>query len=204
MEVFNSIVGSIASKVAEYNVDLAARQLGYLFKHKSKFLNEMVQRSVDAANRNGEVIFDWLTAVDEKISEEAATQLQEDEEKAMKMCFSRFCPDFKSRYLLSKKVDKESDAITQLLAKKDEFNTISYLPAVEAIDIIRPVREYESFESRSGAFDELMVALKDDTTSIIGVYGMGGLKLDNDPSIDVRAAWLRSTEESQEGSCHLG
>ncbi|KAK8570784.1 hypothetical protein V6N13_103188 [Hibiscus sabdariffa] len=89
MEVFNSIVGSIASKVAEYNVDLAARQLGYLFKHKSKFLNEMVQRSVDAANRNGEVIFDWLTAVDEKISEEAATQLQEDEEKAMKMCFSR-------------------------------------------------------------------------------------------------------------------
>ncbi|KAK8570829.1 hypothetical protein V6N13_103228 [Hibiscus sabdariffa] len=100
MDVFVSIVGSLVAKAAEYIVDPTAQQLSYLFKPRSKFLNlrtkvqelkdarERVQQSVDSANRKGEVIFDdvqrWLTVVDEKISEEAATQLQDDEEKAMK------------------------------------------------------------------------------------------------------------------------
>ncbi|KAK8570804.1 hypothetical protein V6N13_103207 [Hibiscus sabdariffa] len=100
MEVFISIVGSLVGKAAEYTVDPAARQLSYLFKPRTKFLNlhskvqdlkdarERLQQSVDSANRNGEVIFDdvqrWLTEVNEKISEQAATQLQEDEEKAIK------------------------------------------------------------------------------------------------------------------------
>ncbi|XP_039044477.1 disease resistance protein At4g27190-like [Hibiscus syriacus] len=248
MEALFSIV-----KAAKYTVDPTARQLGYIFKHKAKFLNlqtkvqdlegarQRLQQSVEAANRNGEMISDdvqrWLTEVDEKISEQAAKQLREEEEKATKRCFLGFCPDFKSRYQLSRKADKEADAITQLLTQKDAFNTVSYLPSVEVTDIIRPVKEYEAFKSRSGAFDEVMAALEDDTVSIIGVYGIGGvgkttlvkevagqakkklsfdevvfvavtqspntvniqneianklgLKLDNDSSVDVRAARLR-------------
>ncbi|KAK8604920.1 hypothetical protein V6N13_082383 [Hibiscus sabdariffa] len=100
MEVLSSFVGSLAGKAAEYAVLSIARQLGYLFKHKSMFRNlrskvqelkdakERVQQSVDAANRDGGVIFDdvqrWLAVASEKISEDAARQLQEDEEKAMK------------------------------------------------------------------------------------------------------------------------
>ncbi|KAK9016281.1 hypothetical protein V6N11_078783 [Hibiscus sabdariffa] len=191
MDVLVSIVGSLASKAAEYTVDPPARQLGYLFNHKSKFQNlrskvqdlkdakERMQQSVEAANRNGEEIFDdvkrWLAEVNEKISEQSATQLQEDEEKATKRCFAGFCPDFNSRYRLSKKADKEADAVTQLLIKKDSFNTVSYLTAVEVTDIIKPVKVYEAFGSRTGAFDCVMAALEDDTVSIIGVYGMGGV-----------------------------
>ncbi|KAK8570803.1 hypothetical protein V6N13_103206 [Hibiscus sabdariffa] len=100
MEVFFSIVGSLAAKAAEYAVDPVARQLSYLFKPGTKFLNlrskvqdlkdarERLQLSVNLANRRGEVIFDdvqrWLTEVNEKISEQASTQLQEDEEKVTK------------------------------------------------------------------------------------------------------------------------
>ncbi|KAK8570809.1 hypothetical protein V6N13_103211 [Hibiscus sabdariffa] len=100
MEVIISIVGSLAAKAAEYAVDPLARQLSYLFKPRSKFLNlrtkvqelkdarERVQQSVNSATRKGDVIFDdvqrWLTVVDEKISEEAATQLQDDEGNATK------------------------------------------------------------------------------------------------------------------------
>ncbi|KAK8570834.1 hypothetical protein V6N13_103233 [Hibiscus sabdariffa] len=99
MEVIISIVGSLAAKAAEYAVDPLARQLSYLFKPRSKFLKldnkvqelkgarERVQQSVNSATRKGDVISDdvqrWLTVVD-KISEEAATQLQDDEGKATK------------------------------------------------------------------------------------------------------------------------
>ncbi|KAK8514635.1 hypothetical protein V6N12_057533 [Hibiscus sabdariffa] len=191
MEVFISIVGSLVGKAAEYTVDPAARQLSYLFKPRTKFLNlhskvqdlkdarERLQQSVDSANRNGEVIFDdvqrWLTEVNEKISEQAATQLQEDEEKAIKRCFMGFCPDFKSRYHFSKKADREANAIAQLLTKNDAFNVVGYLPSVEVMDIIRPIKKYEAFGSRTAAFDGVMAALEDETVSIIGVYGMGGV-----------------------------
>ncbi|KAL4303564.1 hypothetical protein GQ457_10G010560 [Hibiscus cannabinus] len=191
MEVIFAIVGSLASKAAEYTVDPTARQLSYLFKHKTKFLNlwtkvqdlkdakERVQQSVDAANRNGEEIFDdvqrWLTEVNEKISEQAARQLQEDEEKAMRRCFADLFPDFNSRYRLSKKADKEANDIVKLLNKKDGFDGVSYRPAFEGVGIIRPVKEYEAFGSRSGVLDGVMESLEDDAVSIIGVYGMGGV-----------------------------
>ncbi|GMI65264.1 hypothetical protein HRI_000195700 [Hibiscus trionum] len=187
ISIVGSICGSVAGKATEYAVDPIAQQFSYLFKHKSKFQNlrckvgdlkdagERVKQSVREADRNGEVIFPdverWLAAVNEKISDEAATQLQEDEEKAMKRCFAGFCPDFKSRYQLSKKAQKEADAIAQLLKEKDRFVRVSY----RAIGIIRPVKEYEVFESRTGAFNGVMVALEDDSVNIIGVYGMGGV-----------------------------
>ncbi|KAL4379262.1 hypothetical protein GQ457_02G040270 [Hibiscus cannabinus] len=191
MDVLVSIVGSLVAKATEYTVGPTARQLSYLFKPRSKFLNlrskvqelkdarERVQQSVDSANRKGEVIFDdvqrWLIVANEKISEEAATQLQEDEEKARKRCLAGFCPYFKSSYRLSKKADKEANAIAQLLIQKDNFEGVSYPSDLRGIDIIRPVKEYEAFASRSVALDGVMAALEDDTLSIIGVYGMGGV-----------------------------
>ncbi|KAL4376215.1 hypothetical protein GQ457_02G040190 [Hibiscus cannabinus] len=191
MEAFISIVGALAAKAAEYTVDPAARQLSYLFKPRSKFLKlhtkvqdleearQRVQQSVEVATRNGEVIFDdvqrWLTEVNGKISGQAATQVREDEEKATKRCLAGFCPDFKSRYHLGKKADKEANAIAQLLMEKDAFNAVGYLPVVQAMDTTRHDKEYEAFGSRSRAFDELMTALEDDAVSIIGVYGMGGV-----------------------------
>ncbi|XP_022718918.1 uncharacterized protein LOC111277046 isoform X2 [Durio zibethinus] len=191
MEVLISIVGSLATKAAEYTVDPIARQVSYLFKHESKFQNlknqlqklkdarEIVQHSVDEANRNAEQIFPcvnrWLTTVNEKISDQAATQLKEDEEKAKKRCFAELCPNFKSRYQLSKKMEKEVNTIAQLLNQKDEFNgRVSDRPAPKEI-ATRPVKDYKAFESRSGVLNGLMEALEDDNFNIIGVHGMGGV-----------------------------
>ncbi|KAK9016282.1 hypothetical protein V6N11_078784 [Hibiscus sabdariffa] len=191
MGILVSIVGSLLAKAAEYIVDPTAQQLSYLFKPRSKFLNlrskvqdlkdarERVQQSVDSANRKGEVIFDdvqrWLTVANEKISDESATRLQENEEKATKRCSVGFCPDFKFSYQLSKKADKEANVIAQLLTQKDNFDGVSYPSLPKGIDIIRSVKEYEAFGSRSGAFNTVMAALEDETVSIIGVYRMGGV-----------------------------
>ncbi|XP_022745650.1 disease resistance protein At4g27190-like [Durio zibethinus] len=189
ISIVGSILGSLAGKAVEYTVDPIARQVSYLFKHKSKFQNlrdqlkklkiarESVQEDVNAATRQGKEIFsyvdEWLTKV-RGICDEAAGQLDEDEEKAKQMCFVGLCPNFKSRYQLSRKAEKEANTIAELLKDKDRFGGVSYRPAPEGI-ASRPVREYEDFESRTGAFDAVMEALKDANLSIIGVYGMGGV-----------------------------
>ncbi|KAK8632988.1 hypothetical protein V6N13_013843 [Hibiscus sabdariffa] len=140
MGILVSIVGSLLAKAAEYIVDPTAQQLSYLFKPRSKFLNlrskvqdlkdarERVQQSVDSANRKGEVIFDdvqrWLTVANEKISDESATRLQENEEKATKRCSVGFCPDFNCRILskgedvLSRTLKRSNNTIQQLFTEK--------------------------------------------------------------------------------------
>ncbi|KAK8633853.1 hypothetical protein V6N13_014688 [Hibiscus sabdariffa] len=98
ISIVGSICGSIAGIATESAVGPITRQLSYLFKHKTKFQNlrtkvqelkvaaQRVQQSVHQATMNGEEIFDdvekWLTAVNEKISDQAAAQLEEDEEKS--------------------------------------------------------------------------------------------------------------------------
>ncbi|XVF30826.1 hypothetical protein REPUB_Repub16aG0091400 [Reevesia pubescens] len=190
ISIVGSILGSLAGKAAEYTVDPIAQQLSYLFKPKSKFQNfrdqlqklkdarERVQQKVNEAKRNGEKIFNdvdrWLTDVNGKISEEAALQFQEDEEKAKKRCFVVLCPNFKSRYQLSRKAEKEANTIAQLLEQNGKFDLVCYPAAPEGV-ATRPVKDYEGFESRTGAFNAVMEALKDSNLSIIGVYGMGGV-----------------------------
>ncbi|KAK8502346.1 hypothetical protein V6N12_046132 [Hibiscus sabdariffa] len=192
ISVAGSICGSIAGIATENAVGPIARQLGYLFKHKTKFQNlrtkiqelkaagERVEQSVREAEMNGEVIFPhvetWLTVVNEKVSNQAATQLEEDEKKSMKRCFAGCCPDLKSRYQHSKKAQMKADTIARLLDEKDRFtNRISYRPSVQEIGINRPVKDYASFESRMGAFNGVIAALKDDNVNKVGVHGMGGV-----------------------------
>ncbi|XP_022747892.1 disease resistance protein At4g27190-like [Durio zibethinus] len=115
-----------------------------------------------------------FTTVDGKICDEAAAQLDGDEKKAKQRCFVGLCPNFMSRYQLSRKAEKEANTIAELLKDKDRFDGVSYKPASGGT-ATRPDKEYEAFDSRKGAFDTVVEALKDANLSIIGVYGMGGL-----------------------------
>ncbi|XP_022745675.1 probable disease resistance protein At5g43730 [Durio zibethinus] len=134
----------------------------------------MLMRLRDRERRYLAMWGEWLTKVN-GICDEAAEQLDDDEEKAKQMCFVGLCPNFKSRYQLSRKAEKEANTIAELLKDKDEFNNrVSRQPAVGGT-ATRPDKDYEAFESRKGAFDRVMEALEDANLSIIGVYGMGGL-----------------------------
>ncbi|OMO55281.1 NB-ARC domain-containing protein [Corchorus olitorius] len=98
----------------------------------------------------------------------------ENEDKAKKSCFAGFC--IKTPYQLCKKAVKEANSIAELLEKEDRFDRVSCRPAPEGMRMaMRPVKDYEEFESRRAAFDGVMNALKDDNLAIIGVYGMGGV-----------------------------
>ncbi|KAG4181673.1 hypothetical protein ERO13_A10G241766v2, partial [Gossypium hirsutum] len=137
---------------------------------------ERVQRSVDADLRSGKEIRDdvnnWLSAVDRKIhkQEEKVTQ---DEEKAKKKCFVGLCPNIWTRYKLSLEAAEKAKAVAKLL-EQSKFPEVAYRVALQDITVPQ-VKGYEEFESRTSVLNEIMEALKDNSVSVIGVHGMGGV-----------------------------
>ncbi|MBA0872660.1 hypothetical protein Goshw_018108 [Gossypium schwendimanii] len=170
-----AVIASIGGKAGELAFDLIKQEMTYIQNYKTNLENlregvndlkdarQRVQQSADAAKRQGRKIYNdvdkWLTMVDHKISEMAETKLKEDEEKANEKCLIGLCPNFKSRYLLSKTAEKEADAIVQLL-EKGRFDSVSYRPAPTPAN-----------GSTTGASKRVMEALKNDDSTIVGVYG---------------------------------
>ncbi|XP_022718885.1 putative disease resistance protein At5g05400 isoform X2 [Durio zibethinus] len=181
-----SIVSGAANKVVEYTFGVIKRGFCYIIYVDSNVQNlkMQVQKLIDArasvqqdvykAQRNAEEIFHhvnrWLTEVNEKIAEQAATQSKEDEEKATKKCFVGLFPNLKSRYQLSKKAEEEAQAIIQLLGE-GKFEKVSYSVAPEGIVI----KGYKAFESRTSAMEGIMEALRESSVRIVGVHGMAGV-----------------------------
>ena len=135
-----------------------------------------IQRRVSEAKAKGEEIEEkvkkWVIRTD-KIIDEAAKFI-EDEETNNKRCLKGLCPDFKTRYQLSKKAETELKAIVELREEAGRFDRISYRTFPEEI-WLKPHKGYESFESRLSTLKAIQNALSDLNVSIIGVYGMGGI-----------------------------
>ncbi|KAB1670122.1 hypothetical protein ES319_1Z197300v1 [Gossypium barbadense] len=178
MEFVIAIVGSIVAKAVEYTISPIKNHVKYLSNHQKyvetlknranrlKDARDGVQHSVDAAKRNGEEIEGdvdkWLSAVDKMILEQVQKMIQ-DEEKAKK----------KTRYKLSLKAEEEAKAVAELL-EHGKFERVSYRVASQGI-VVAPVKGYEEFESRMSILNGIMEALKDDSVSVVGVHGMGGI-----------------------------
>ncbi|KAG4127693.1 hypothetical protein ERO13_D10G230651v2 [Gossypium hirsutum] len=176
MEFVIAIVGSIVAKAVEYTISPIKNHVKYLSNHQKyvetlknranrlKDARDGVQHSVDAAKRNGEEIEGdvdkWLSAVDKMILEQ-------------KKCFIGLCPNFRTRYKLSLKAEEEAKAVAELL-EHGKFERVSYRVASQGI-VVAPVKGYEEFESRMSILNGIMEALKDDSVSVVGVHGMGGI-----------------------------
>ncbi|TYG52046.1 hypothetical protein ES288_D10G311100v1 [Gossypium darwinii] len=188
MEFVIGIVSSIFTKAAEYTISPIINHVKYLSNHqqnvetlkdkaeKLKDKRDRVQHSVDAAERNGKEIEGdvdkWLSAVDRKITEQVEKVMQ-DEEKAKKKCFIGLCPNFWTRYKHSLKAAAEAKAVAELL-EQCKFDEVSYPMPLQGI-AVPPVKGYEDFESRTLVLNGIMEALNDDSVSVIGVHGMGGI-----------------------------
>ncbi|XVF06201.1 hypothetical protein REPUB_Repub06bG0027000 [Reevesia pubescens] len=185
MEFAGAVARNIASEIVDRTVNRLINQIKYAVNYGSrverledlvnhlKCVRERVQYSVDAAKMNLEEIRNdveyWLISVDRTIKE-VMRIMAEKEEMAKKKCL---CPNAKSRYRLGKKAEQEAMAIAELL-ECGSFDRVSYRAPLPEINFA-PSRNFEAFESRSLVFNNIMGALKDDSLSIIGVYGMGGV-----------------------------
>ncbi|XP_017977876.1 PREDICTED: disease resistance protein At4g27190 isoform X2 [Theobroma cacao] len=188
MEIPSNCAANLVSEIAKFMFFQIKRRISYVFHHKREVENfeekvqrlkerrERVQHDVDAAKRNVEKIEigveNWLIKVDKMIDEEAK-ETKDLEDKAKNKCFIGLCPNFKSRYQLSKKAEKDANAVDVLL-RQGEFDKVSYRDPPQAMVYASP-KDFEAFDSRKQVFDEIMEALKDPSINIIGVYGMAGV-----------------------------
>ncbi|XP_044484329.1 probable disease resistance protein At4g27220 [Mangifera indica] len=189
-EIAISTAAGLASTAAESAYDLLKQPISYVFKHQS-YINklkkqvedlrnkrETVEKPVESAERQGEEIYKavkkWLSDVDE-FTERVERTIIEDEDKANKGgCFKMgSCPNLIQRYKLGKEAMKATMDGANLLGKGN-FSSVSYRPALQKTESMY-VRDYETFDSRKQAFQEIMEALQDVNINMIGVYGMGGV-----------------------------
>ncbi|KAL5756940.1 hypothetical protein ACOSQ2_021686 [Xanthoceras sorbifolium] len=88
-------------------------------------------------------------------------------------CFKRLCPDLKKRYQHSKKAAGKAEDVVRL-REDGKFDRVSYrTPPKETWHPSNKL--YEDFESRRSTVENILNALRNPDTNMVGVYGMGGV-----------------------------
>ncbi|KAH9754644.1 putative disease resistance protein [Citrus sinensis] len=181
------IVISVAAKVAEYLVAPIIYPFTYCCTYKTYFekLNnevdklknarDSVQYKVDDSRIKGDGIQqhveEWLIAANKEINE--VETLIEDKENSNNRCLKGLCPNLRTRYQLSKKAEREANAIVGL-HEKGRFDSVSFRTIPEET-WLKSTQDFMHFESRKSTLKEVLGALSNRNFNMIGVYGMGGI-----------------------------
>ncbi|XP_034680166.1 uncharacterized protein LOC117910214 isoform X2 [Vitis riparia] len=216
------IIIAVPAKVSEYLVAPIGRQLSYLFCCRShmdeldKKIQELgrvrgdLQMVVDDETRRAgyeirPIVQEWLNRVDVITGE--AEELMKDENKS---CFNGWCPNLKSRYLLSRKAYKKAQVIVKIQKECIFPHGVSYRVPLRSPTF----KNYELLESRASTLNKIMDALRDDKMKMIGVWGMGGVgkttlvkqlaeqaKQENlfTTEVYIQVSWTREPEKIQQG-----
>ncbi|KAH9802701.1 Disease resistance protein [Citrus sinensis] len=172
------------SKIGEYLVEATIHQVGYLFRFKSNvesLMNEdknlrlaldRVQLEVTIAERNAEDIEkdvqEWLDEVRDIIT---TVQKVEEEMQANKTCLSGLCPNLAWRYRLSRKAEKMTGKLLNLV-NRGKFDRVRHIPP--GIKFFSST-DFVQFESTKSTFAKIIEAMKDDKINMVGLYGMRGV-----------------------------
>ncbi|XP_022719738.1 probable disease resistance protein At4g27220 [Durio zibethinus] len=187
--VVTGTAANLSSEVAKGIFQKVKRHMRYVIVYKKnvdKFEEKMetllakresVKGYIEAAKRNLEKIKPdvelWCRKVD-KLREDEMKNVKDLQDKAKSKCFIGLCPNIKSRYQLSRKAEEVVEVVNEHL-QQGEFNSVSCpAPPLDIVDAATP-KDFEAFESRAKIFKDIMEALKDGTTNVIGVYGMPGV-----------------------------
>ncbi|EOY11233.1 NB-ARC domain-containing disease resistance protein, putative isoform 2, partial [Theobroma cacao] len=178
---------NVCSEAAKGIFQEIKRHMRYVFVYKKnvdKFEGKMklliakrqsVQLEVVTAKRNVEEIKphvqQWCDKVDEAINEDVK-KVKDLEDKAKNKCFFDLCPNIKYRYQLSKKAEGAAAAVDELRQHGVELGSVGYRNVRE---VPEAPKNFRAFDSRKEICDRVIEALKDSTTSMIGVYGTGGV-----------------------------
>ncbi|GAY60058.1 hypothetical protein CUMW_199170 [Citrus unshiu] len=181
------ILISVVAKVAEYLVAPVIHPFTYCCTYKTNFeklnnevdklknVRDSVQYKVDDSRMKGDGIQqqveEWLISVDKVINE--IGKLMEDKEKSKNRCLKGLCPNLKTRHQLSKKAEREANAIVRL-HEKGRFDSVSFRTIPEET-WLKSAQDFMHFESRKSILREILDALSSRNFNMIGVYGMGGI-----------------------------
>ena len=193
----NSIpfVGPLVAKISDKTIEALFRHVEYMFRYKGlvkdlksendKLLAEetKMSRKAEQERNNGKIlekyVVDWQKEVQEE-QEKVTRCLQENEKlKSQQQNCPRYIryiplPHPISRYRLGKEAAKVAKSTTELTATGSHHLEsqiqIAYLP----LDMNAPVTAFQEFKSREEAYEKMEGLVTDDTSSILGIYGIAG------------------------------
>ncbi|KAI8554145.1 hypothetical protein RHMOL_Rhmol05G0075500 [Rhododendron molle] len=183
------VLDKIVEKIIDIVFESVGRHLGYLFHYKENLKNLEVEKNklqelrrtiegkIHEAKTSGEVILDnvsdWLKEVD-GLRQGVETFMDKKTVNENVQCFKFSCPDFITRYSLSKEAKKKMGDVKSL-SEKSHFGAIAHLATPSPELQLPSCGEYVSFDSRALVFNRIMEALEDSKVNVIGVYGTGGV-----------------------------
>ncbi|GMP54035.1 hypothetical protein CsSME_00019313 [Camellia sinensis var. sinensis] len=182
-----SIVGAIAGAIAGRLFEPVMLHVGFGFQYKEKQKNleveikkleeliEQIKEKVDEAITRGEEvdepISNWLAEAEERVPE------FKDENTVNEniQCFVFLCPDYISRYRMSKEAENKIEEVKKF-TQSGNFSTVAHpKPFAQELQFTSSSTNYVKFESRELVFNNIMEALQDSNVKMIGVYGTGGV-----------------------------
>ncbi|KAF7146101.1 hypothetical protein RHSIM_Rhsim04G0053800 [Rhododendron simsii] len=187
-----TILGKFVEKIVDTVFQSVGRHVGFMLQYKQNLKNlddeenklqkqrSSIQEKVDEANHRGEAINNnvlaWLKDADET-RQGVVNFRNEKAEKENMLCFNFSCPNFISRYRLSKEAKDKVVHVNHVTEEggKIENGTVSHPREAPPEVVFRSRGNYECFHSRDKVFKDIVKALKDPEVNMIGVFGTGGV-----------------------------
>ncbi|XP_038678936.1 disease resistance protein UNI-like [Tripterygium wilfordii] len=104
-----------------------------------------------------------------------ARKFLEDNVKVNKRCFRGLFPDLKTRYKLSREAVSKSEMMKRLCEEEASFDINVSLPAPPLGIDSTTSKDFVLFQTTELAMQEVMAALRDNSTNFVGIHGMGGV-----------------------------
>nr|XP_023884108.1 disease resistance protein At4g27190-like [Quercus suber] len=176
----------IAAEVVKCTAKPVILHVGYLFRFKKivddltkatkdlQLVQQKVEEAIKLAAMNTEVVEKdvegWLTDVNQLMKEVQA--LENKVQGNLRFC-NDWCPDWIRKYKLCKEAIQKTNVV-QELQNKGNFSKVAHCAPTPGIEIFSS-SDFEVFESRKLAFQQIMEALHDDNNKRIGLHGIGGI-----------------------------
>ncbi|KAK7850537.1 putative disease resistance protein, partial [Quercus suber] len=186
MDILTGCTGSIAAEVVKCTAKPVIRHVGYLFRFKKivddlikaktdlQLEQQKVQEAIERAAMNNEIaekdVERWLTNVNQLMEEVQA--LENKVQVNLRFC-NGWCPDWIRQYKLCKEAIQKTNVVKEL-QDKGKFSELTHRAPTPGIEIFSS-SDFEVFESRKLAFQQIMEALHDDNNKRIGMHGIGGV-----------------------------
>ncbi|KAH9657198.1 Disease resistance protein UNI [Citrus sinensis] len=183
------ILSGVASKLGELLADATINQARYLFcfnsiikelgdketnlKEAQDGINEKVEQ--DRQKHRAVVVEKdvekWLADVVKEMANVQNLKAKIDENKS---CLNGWCPNWGCRYWLGRKALKKTSKLADLL-DRGKFSTVAHPTPLSSNKELPAPRHFMSFETTELACNQIIEALKKESTKMVGLHGLGGV-----------------------------